>query len=171
MSILLDKDTKVLVQGITGREGSLRTAFMKGYGTNVVAGVTPGRGGEEVLGIPVYDTVREAVKNHGPIDGSVTFIPGPGLKDAVLEAIDAGIKLIIPPVERVPMHDILEMVAVAERENVRLVGPGCIGIISSGTSAMGSWVETRSGQKSSSSPARSVLFHEAAGSRAPFPGC
>lgn len=137
MSILLDQDTRVIIQGITGREGSLRTAFMKGYGTQVIAGVTPGRGGEEVLGIPVYNTVREAVKKHGTIDGSVTFIPGPALKDAVLEAIDAGIKLIIPPVERVPMHDILEMVAVAERENVRLLGPGCIGIISSGKAAMG----------------------------------
>jgi len=137
MSILLDKDTKVIVQGITGREGSLRTAFMKGYGTQVVAGVTPGRGGEEVIGIPVYNTVREAVKTHGTIDGSVTFIPGPGLKGAVLEAIDAGIKLIVSPVERVPVHDILEMVAVAERENVRLLGPGCIGIISSDKAAMG----------------------------------
>ena len=137
MSILLDKDTRVIVQGITGREGSLRTAFMKGYGTQVVAGVTPGRGGEEVLGVPVYNTVKEAVRNHGTIDGSVTFIPGPALKDAVLEAIDAGVKLVVSPVERVPLHDILEMVAVAERENVRLMGPGCIGIISSGKAAMG----------------------------------
>ncbi|NQU02958.1 MAG: succinate--CoA ligase subunit alpha [Syntrophaceae bacterium] len=137
MSILLDKDTRVIVQGITGREGSLRTAFMKGYGTQVVAGVTPGRGGEEVIGIPVYNTVREAVKNHGAIDGSVTFIPGPALKDAVLEAIDGGIKLIVSPVERVPLHDIMEMVAVAEREKARLLGPGCIGVISSGKAAMG----------------------------------
>jgi len=137
MSILLDKDTRVIVQGITGREGSLRTAFMKGYGTQVVAGVTPGRGGEEVLGVPVYNTVKEVVRNHGTIDGSVTFIPGPALKDAVLEAIDAGVKLVVSPVERVPLHDILEMVAVAERENVRLMGPGCIGIISSGKAAMG----------------------------------
>jgi len=137
MSILLDKDTRVIVQGITGREGSLRTAFMKGYGTQVVAGVTPGRGGEEVLGIPVYNTVREAVKNHGAIEGSVTFIPGPALKDAVLEAIDGGIKLIVSPVERVPLHDIMEMAAVAEREKARLLGPGCIGVISSGKAAMG----------------------------------
>jgi succinyl-CoA synthetase alpha subunit len=137
MSILLDKDTRVIIQGMTGREGSLRTAFMKGYGTQVIAGVTPGRGGEEVIGIPVYNTVKEAIKNHGPVDASVTFIPGPGLKGAVLEAIDGGIKFIVSPVERVPVHDILEMVAVAQREDVRLLGPGCIGIISPGKAAMG----------------------------------
>ena len=85
----MKKDTKVLVQGITGREGSARAAFMKGYGTKVVAGVTPGRGGEEVSGIPVYNTIAEAVKAHGKFDLSVTFIPGPALKEAVLEALDA----------------------------------------------------------------------------------
>jgi succinyl-CoA synthetase alpha subunit len=137
MSILLDKDTRVIVQGMTGREGSLRTAFMKEYGTQVIAGVTPGRGGEEVIGIPVYNTVKEAIKNHGPVDASVTFIPGPGLKGAVLEAIDGGIKFIVSPVERVPVHDILEMIAVAQSKDVRLLGPGCIGIISSGKAAMG----------------------------------
>jgi len=137
MSILLDKDTRVIVQGMTGREGSLRTAFMKGYGTKVIAGVTPGRGGEEVIGIPVYNTIKEAIKNHGMVDASVTFIPGPGLKGAVLEAIDAGVKLIVSPVERVPVHDILEMVAVAQGEDVRLLGPGCIGIISPGKAAAG----------------------------------
>ena len=87
MAILLKKNTKVLIQGITGREGSARAAFMKGYGTKVVAGVTPGRGGEEVSGIPVYNTVEEVVKDKGPVDCSVTFVPGPGLKDAVLEAL------------------------------------------------------------------------------------
>jgi len=86
MAILLTKDTTVLIQGITGREGSARAAFMKGYGTKVVAGVTPGRGGEEVSGIPVFNTVAEAVRHVGPIDASVTFVPGPGLKDAVVEA-------------------------------------------------------------------------------------
>ena len=137
MSILLDENTTVIVQGITGREGSLRTKFMKEYGTNVVAGVTPGRGGQEVHGIPVYDTVQEAIDNHGKVDASVAFIPGPLLKWAVLEAIDSGIKFIVPPVERVPVHDILEMVAVAQRENVRLLGPGSLGIISPGKAIMG----------------------------------
>jgi len=77
MSILLDENTKVIIQGITGREGSLRTKFMKEYGTKVVAGVTPGRGGQEVHGIPVYDTVKEAINKHGQVEGSVAFIPGP----------------------------------------------------------------------------------------------
>ena len=137
MSILLDENTTVIVQGITGREGSLRTKFMKEYGTKVVAGVTPGRGGQEVHGIPVYNTVQEAIDNHGKVDASVAFIPGPLLKWAVLEAIDSGIKFIVPPVERVPVHDILEMVAVAQRENVRLLGPGSLGIISPGKAIMG----------------------------------
>jgi succinyl-CoA synthetase alpha subunit len=137
MAILLTKDTTILVQGITGREGSARAAFMKGYGTKVVAGVTPGRGGEEVSGIPVFNTVAEAVKAKGPIDASVTFVPGPGLKDAVLEAVDSGIKFIVSPVERVPLYDILEMVAYTKQKGVQLLGPGSIGIISPGIAAAG----------------------------------
>ncbi|MBS3906820.1 MAG: succinate--CoA ligase subunit alpha [Syntrophaceae bacterium] len=137
MAILLEKDTTVLVQGITGREGSARAAFMKGYGTKVVAGVTPGRGGEEISGIPVYNTVEEAVRARGRIDASVTFVPGPGLKDAVFEAIDGGIKFIVMPVERVPLYDILEMMAYAKLKGVRLLGPGSIGAISPGIAVMG----------------------------------
>jgi succinyl-CoA synthetase alpha subunit len=137
MAILLTKDTTVVVQGITGREGSARAAFMKGYGTKVLAGVTPGRGGEEVSGIPVYNTVAEAVKAKGPIDASVTFVPGPGLKDAVYEAIDSGIKFIVSPVERVPLYDIMEMVAYAKLKGARILGPGSIGIISPGIAAAG----------------------------------
>jgi succinyl-CoA synthetase alpha subunit len=137
MAILLEKNTTVLVQGITGREGSARAAFMKGYGTKVVAGVTPGRGGEEVSGIPVFNTVDEAVRAKGPIDASVTFIPGPGLKEAVFEAIDGGIKFIVMPVERVPLYDILEMMAYSKQKGTRLLGPGSIGIISPGIAAAG----------------------------------
>src|SRR3990172_3922339 len=137
MAILLKKETKVLVQGITGREGSARAGFMKGYGTKVVAGVTPGRGGEEVNGIPVFNTVEEAVRAKGSIDASVTFVPGPGLKDAVLEALDAGIKFIVMPVERVPLYDILEMMAYGKQKGARLLGPGSIGIISPGIAAAG----------------------------------
>jgi succinyl-CoA synthetase alpha subunit len=103
---------------------------MKGYGTKVVAGVTPGRGGEEVAGIPVYNTVEEAVSAQGPVDASVTFVPGPALKGAVLEAMDSGIPFIVMPVERVPLYDILEMMAYAKLKGTRLLGPGAIGIIS-----------------------------------------
>lgn len=137
MSILLDKNTKVIVQGITGREGSLRTEFMKGYGTQVVAGVTPGRGGQEVHGIPVFDSVQAAIKKVGKVDATVTFIPGPGLKDAVYEAIDAGIKFIVSPVERIPVHDVIAMVNYALKNKVKLLGPGSLGLISPGKAAMG----------------------------------
>jgi len=137
MAILIDKNTKVIVQGITGREGSLRSKYMKEYGTNVVAGTSPGRGGQEVNGIPVYNTVKEAVKEQGAIDMSVTFIPGPGVKLATLEAIDAGIKIIVGPVERVPLHDIMAMIAVAKEEGVTIVGPGSIGVITPGQAVAG----------------------------------
>jgi len=137
MSILLDKNTKVIVQGITGREGSLRTEFMKGYGTQVVAGVTPGRGGQEVHGIPVFDSAQAAIQKVGPVDATVTFIPGPGLKDAVYEAIDAGIKFIVSPVERIPVHDVIAMVNYALKNKVKLLGPGSLGLISPGKAAMG----------------------------------
>ena len=137
MSILINENTKVIVQGITGREGSLRSKYMKNYGTRVVAGTSPGRGGEEVDGIPVYNTVKEAVRAQGQIDMSVTFIPGPVLKMGVLEAIDAGIKYIVSPVERVPLHDIMEMISVANKAGVTLVGPGSIGVISPGKAVAG----------------------------------
>jgi succinyl-CoA synthetase alpha subunit len=137
MSIIIDENTKVIVQGITGREGSLRSRYMKGYGTKVVAGTSPGRGGEEVDGIPVYNTVKEAVRTQGAIDMSVTFIPGPGLKMAVLEAIDSGVKYIVAPVERVPLHDIMEMVSVASKSGVMIIGPGSIGVMSPGKAVAG----------------------------------
>ena len=137
MAIIIDENTKVIVQGITGREGSLRSKYMKGYGTKVVAGTSPGRGGEEVDGIPVYNTVKEAVRAQGAIDMSVTFIPGPGLKTAVLEAIDSGVKYIVAPVERVPLHDIMEMISVASKSGVMIIGPGSIGIMSPGKAVAG----------------------------------
>jgi len=110
---------------------------MKGYGTHVVAGVTPGRGGEEVHGIPVYDTVMDAIRHQGEVDATVTFIPGPALKNAVFEAIDGGIKFIVSPVERIPVHDVMAMVQYALKNNVKLLGPGSLGIISPGKAAMG----------------------------------
>lgn len=139
MAILLDEKTTVLVQGITGREGTARTRFMLDYGTKVVAGITPGRGGSEVWRVPVYNTVEEACKEHGLIDASVTFVPGPVVKDAVMEAINAGIKTIIMPVERVPLHDILEMIQSARQKGARIIGPGSIGIISP-EKAVAGWI-------------------------------
>lgn len=137
MSILIDENTRVIVQGITGREGSLRSNYMKNYGTKVVAGTSPGRRGEAVDGIPVYNTVKEAMRAQGSIDMSVTFIPGPGLKMAVMEAIDAGIKYIVSPVERVPLHDIMEMVSVASKAGTTIIGPGSIGVMSPGKAVAG----------------------------------
>lgn len=137
MAILLNREMKVLVQGITGREGSARAEYMKNYGTNVVAGVTPGRGGETVAGIPVFNTVEEAVRNVGPIDMSVTFVPGTALKDAVLEALDSGVKFFVCPVERVPLYDIMEMLAYAKVKGARVLGPGSIGVISPGVAVAG----------------------------------
>jgi len=135
--ILVDENTQVLVQGITGRDGTARTKYMLDYGTKIVAGVTPGRGGRKVYEVPVYDTVKQAWESHGPIDASVTFVPGPFVKDAVLEALDGGIKLIVVPTERVPLHDILEMVSQAKKKVAKIIGPGSIGIISTGRVVLG----------------------------------
>jgi len=137
MAILLKKETRALVQGITGREGSARAVFMRGVGTNVVAGVTPGRGGDEVSGIPVYNTVEEATRARGPFDVSVTFVPGTALKEAVFEALDAGIRWLVMPVERVPLYDILEIVAYGKQKDAMLLGPGTIGIHSPGIGTLG----------------------------------
>jgi succinyl-CoA synthetase alpha subunit len=112
---------------------------MMAYGTRVVAGVTPGRGGSQVWDVPVYDTVWEAWKHHGPIDATVTFVPGRVVKDAVLEAIDAGIKYVFMPVERVPLHDALKMVACAREAAARIIGPGSFGVISPSKSVAG-WI-------------------------------
>ncbi|NLW07085.1 MAG: succinate--CoA ligase subunit alpha [Clostridia bacterium] len=137
MGILINKDTTVIVQGITGREGSLRTAYMKNYGTKVVGGVSPGKGGQEVAGVPVYNTVKQIVEEHGEIDFSVIFVPGRVLKEAVMEAADAGVKNILPCVESVPIHDIMEMVEYCSMKGIRLIGPGSIGIISPGEAVVG----------------------------------
>lgn len=135
--LLVDENTKVLIQGITGREGSARTRFMLDYGTNVLGGTSPGRGRTKVWGIPVYNNVKEAVEAQGEIDASVTFVPGPQVKDAVIEAIKSGIKLVLVPAERVPLHDSLEMIALARKEGARIVGPGSLGLLSTEKAAMG----------------------------------
>jgi len=139
VAILIDENTRVLVQGITGRTGSFATRLMVEYGTKVVGGVTPGRGGEVVWEVPVYNTVREAVEERGLLDVSVTFVPAPQAKDAAFEALDTGIKTLIMPVERMPLHDILAILAKARAKNTRIIGPGSLGIISPGKALCG-WI-------------------------------
>ena len=131
MSVIINKDTKVVVQGITGNEGRFHTISMKNYGTNIVAGCTPGKGGQEVEGIPVYNTVAETVSQHGA-NTSIIFVPARAAKAGVLEAIDAGIKTIVVITEGVPQNDEIEFVAKAARKGVIIVGPNCPGLINPG---------------------------------------
>ena len=137
MPVLINENTRVLIQGITGRDGSARTRYMMDYGTKVVCGVTPGRGGTEVHGLPVYNTVAEAVTRHGQIDASWIFVPAPQLKSAVFEAIEAGIKLVGSSAERVPLHDNMELQAFAREKGARIVGPGSMGIVSPKKAVLG----------------------------------
>jgi succinyl-CoA synthetase alpha subunit len=130
MSILIDASKGVLVQGITGREGRARAALMKEYGTQVIAGVTPGKGGAEVDGVPVFDTVKEAWEEVGEIDISVIFVPAPLVKNAALEAIEAGVKLLLLVPDRVPIYDVLEIAESAKRNNAKFVGPNTLGVLS-----------------------------------------
>jgi succinyl-CoA synthetase alpha subunit len=137
MSILIDKQKRVLVQGITGREGMARTKLMREYGTKVVAGVTPGKGGQEVEGVPVFDTVEEAWDKTGPLDISVLYIPAPIVKSAALEAIAAGVKLLVIIPDRVPIWDVLSISEAAERHDAKFVGPNTLGILSPDKAVLG----------------------------------
>jgi len=137
MSILIDEKMRVVIQGITGREGTVRAKLMKEYGTNVVAGVTPGRKGETVHGIPVYDTVEEANEREGPLDVSVIFIPAAFVKEAALEAFAAGVGLAVIVPDRVPVFDVLEIAKAAQGKGARFVGPNTLGLISPGKAVLG----------------------------------
>jgi succinyl-CoA synthetase alpha subunit len=128
MSILVNKNTRVLVQGITGKVGQFHTKNCREYGTRIVAGVTPGKGGETVDGVPVFDTVMEAVKQTGA-DAAMVFVPPAFTADAILEAVDAGIPLVIAITEGVPVLDMVRAYDVLRRTNARLVGPNCPGVI------------------------------------------
>ncbi len=136
MAVLVNRDTKVLVQGITGHQGRYHTQAMKEFGTNVVAGVTPGKAGETVEGVPVFNTVRDAVEETGA-DTSIIFVPAPFTMDAVMEAIDAGIKLVITITEHVPVHDAMKMVSYGKMKGSRIIGPNCPGLASPGKSKVG----------------------------------
>ena len=136
MSILVNRQTRVLVQGITGRVGRIQTRFMLDYGTNVVGGVSPGKGGEIVEGGPVFNTVDEAVAQLGA-EASVFFIPPPAVKEAAIQTIKAGIKLIVVVTEHIPIHDVMEIREYARDTNTWLIGPTSPGVITPGEAKIG----------------------------------
>jgi len=139
VAILVNKDTRVLVQGITGREGEFHTRLMLDYGTKIVAGVTPGKGGQTVHGVPVFDSVQEAVDAVGPIDVSIVFVPAPFAADAVLEALEAGIKGVVIITEGIPVQDMLKVARAFEwaGNDCWFIGPNCPGVITPGECKVG----------------------------------
>ncbi|MGI9015230.1 MAG: succinate--CoA ligase subunit alpha [Phycisphaerales bacterium] len=137
MAILIDQSKSVLVQGITGREGRARTALMRGFGTNVVAGCTPGKGGERVEDVPVFDSVADVVSETGMVDISVVFVPARLVKSAAIEAIEAGVKLVLLVPDRVPLWDAMEIAAAAKMHSARFIGPNTLGVISPGKGVIG----------------------------------
>lgn len=136
MSILVNKDSRIVCQGITGRQGSFHTEQCIEYGTQVVAGVTPGRGGEEHLGVPVYDSAHEAVREVGA-DVSMIYVPAAFAGDAILEAADAGIKVIVCITEGIPVLDMVRVKAGLQDYDCRLIGPNCPGIMTPGEAKIG----------------------------------
>ncbi len=136
MSILINKSTRLLVQGITGRDGGFHTKKMLAYGTNIVAGVSPGKGGQNVDGVPVFNTAREAVEST-KANVSIIFVPAPLAADAILEAADAGIELVICISEGVPTLDMVKVSAYLKKKNVKLIGANCPGLITPGESLIG----------------------------------
>jgi len=136
MSVLVNKDTRLLVQGITGREGEFHTRQMIAYGTKVVGGMTPGRGGEWAAGVPVFDTVKEAVQATGA-NASIIYVPARGAPDAILEAADAGIELVVCITEGIPVLDMVKVCEHLRGTRTRLVGPNCPGVISPGQAKVG----------------------------------
>jgi len=136
MAIIVDRNTRLLVQGLTGREGSFHAGRNRDYGTNIVAGVTPGKGGEDVEGVPVFDTVAEAVAAEGA-NATLVFVPARFAADAIYEAVDAGIDTIICITEGVPAHDMLRAYSYFHPRGVTMVGPNCPGVLSPGKANVG----------------------------------
>ncbi len=139
MAILVNEETKIIVQGITGRTGEFATRYMLEYGSKVIAGVTPGKGGMKVWGVPVYNSVEEVVEKHGEVDAAVTLVPPSNVKEAALEAIMNKVKELLIPTENVPVHDVLYILAKAKRMGVKIIGPGSFGVISPCKAVLG-WI-------------------------------
>jgi len=137
MSIIIDQTKRVLVQGITGREGRARTKLMREFGTNVIAGCTPGKGGQDVEGVPVLDRVGEVVDQIGEVDISVLFVPARLIRDAAIEALEAGVKLLVLVPDRVPVWDAMTIAKVAREHDARFIGPNTLGVISPGKAVLG----------------------------------
>lgn len=136
MSVLINKDTKVLCQGITGSQGTFHTEQAIEYGTKMVGGVTPGKGGSEHLGLPVFNTMREAVAETGA-DASVIYVPAPFCKDSIIEAAESGVSLVVCITEGIPVLDMLEAKMIVDSLGVRLIGPNCPGVITPGECKIG----------------------------------
>jgi len=136
MAVIIDENTRVIVQGATGKQGSFHLGQMVAYGSKVVGGISPGKGGQEVEGVPVFDTVAEAMEKVRP-DAGIIFIPSRGVKDAAFEAIDAGIKTVVIITEHVPVHDEMAIMAFARERGTVILGPNTFGIISPGKCKMG----------------------------------
>jgi succinyl-CoA synthetase alpha subunit len=136
MSILITRNTTVIIQGITGREAVTMTREGLDYGTRIIGGVTPGRGGREVHGVPVYDTV-EAISKKSRVDASVVSVPPAFTRDAVFEAIEAGVKLIVVVTENIPRGQVAQMVELADQRGARIIGPNCLGVLSPGEAKVG----------------------------------
>ena len=136
MSVLIDKNTKVICQGFTGAQGTFHSEQAIEYGTQMVGGVTPGKGGQTHLGLPVFNTVREAVEQTGA-EASVIYVPAPFCKDAILEAIDAGIQLIVCITEGIPTIDMIDVKVKLDTSGVRMIGPNCPGVITPGETKIG----------------------------------
>ncbi len=136
MSVLIDTDTRVLVQGITGHQGTVHTRNMLDFGARVVAGATPGKGGTSVEGVPVFDTVEEAVARTGA-NATCIFVPAPFARDAFVEAVDAGLRLAVIVTEHIPFHDMLTMYHYGRLKGARIIGPNCPGIAAPGRSKVG----------------------------------
>jgi succinyl-CoA synthetase alpha subunit len=137
MAILVDERTRLLVQGITGHEGRIHTRYMRDYGTEILAGVSPQKGGETVENVPVYNSVRSALREHPTINTSIIFVPADHAVEAVIESIESAIEQIVAISEHIPIHDVLKFIELGNRRSVRIIGPNCPGVISPNKAKVG----------------------------------